>query len=116
MELNNNQLVKRYLALQSQNADYFKAIDTFVNTQVQALYDTLETTFADTVLIDIDDAMAYAKDQGQQLTDPASEETATVNYILKDLDSLGLLVEAQHNSDPNTIVGKINFGNQSRYY
>ncbi|WP_461214950.1 hypothetical protein [Lacticaseibacillus sp. GG6-2] len=115
MEIDNNQLVARYYDLQAQNAGAFAAVNDYIMSQLGELYDDLLVSFADTVVFQLDDAMAAAEKAGLKL-DPAEAEIAVTNYVLKTVDSLGLWIQPQEESDPNTIVAKLNFGNRSRYY
>ena len=115
MVIDNNHLVTRYYDLQAQNAAAFAAVNQYVNVQLEHLYAELATNFADTIIFQLDDAMAAAESAGMQL-DPAEEEIAVTNYVLKTIDSLGLWIQPLEESDPNTIVAKLNFGNRSRYY
>ncbi|WP_125703937.1 hypothetical protein [Lacticaseibacillus daqingensis] len=115
MEIDNNHLVTRYYDLQAKNGKVFKAVEAYVNGQVEAVFDQLKTHFVDTVTIDLEEAMQVAKDAGFNI-DPAELEIAVTNFILKDLDSIGLWILPSQQSDPNTIVARLNFFNHSRYY
>ncbi|WP_179394389.1 hypothetical protein [Lacticaseibacillus absianus] len=115
MEIDNNHLVTRYYDLQAKNAKVFKAVEAYVNTQVEAVYDQLKTHFVDTVTIDVEVALQAAKDAGFAV-DPAEAEIAVTNFIMKDLSSIGLWVLPSSQCDPNTIVARLNFFNHSRYY
>lgn len=115
MDIDNNQLVARYYDLQAQNASAFAAVNDYIQAQLGELYEDLKTSFSDTVVFQLDDAMAIAEKAGLRL-DPAEAEIAVTNYVLKTLDSLGLWIQPQEESDPNTVVAKLNFGNRSRYY
>lgn len=115
MGINNNQLVTRYYDLQAKNNKYFKAVEAYVNAQVDGLYEQLKTQFVDSVEFSIEDAMAAGAASGVTL-DPAEAEIATLNYVLKTIDSLGLWIRPLRESDPNTVVARLNFHNHSRYY
>ncbi len=115
MEIDNNQLVARYYDLQAQNTPAFAAVSEYVQTQIEALYEELKTSFADTIVFQLDNAMAAAEKAGLRLA-PAEAEIAVTNFVLKTIDSLGLWIQPQEESDPNTVVAKLNFGNRSRYY
>ncbi|MFD1429090.1 MULTISPECIES: hypothetical protein [Lacticaseibacillus] len=115
MEIDNNHLVTKYYDLQAKNAKVFKAVEQSVNDQVAALYRQLDSHFVDTLTLSIDDAVSVAKAAGLDI-DPAEAEIAVTNFILKDLTTLGLWIQPLEESDPNTIVAKLNFGNRSRYY
>lgn len=113
-EIDNNQLVARYFKLQQQNQPYFKAVKEYIDQQVHDLYVRLETTFQDTVMLSVQDAIAYALEQGQQLQPGTNVNLATLNFIIKSLDNLGILVEGGTHA-PDVIVGKLNFENRARY-
>lgn len=115
MGINNNQLVTRYYDLQAKNNKYFKAVEAYVYGRVDDLYAQLKTTFVDSVTFALDDAMAAGATSGVTL-DPAEAEVATLNYVLKTIDSLGLWIQPLEESDPNTVVARLNFHNHSRYY
>lgn len=113
-EIDNNQLVARYFKMQRENRPYFLAVKEYIDQQVNDLYARLETTFQDTVLLSVQDAIAYAADKGQALDPGANVNLATLNYIIKSLDNLGILVEGGTHA-PDVIVGKLNFENRARY-
>ncbi|WP_225046779.1 hypothetical protein [Lacticaseibacillus kribbianus] len=115
MEIDNNHLMTRYYDLQAKNAKVFKAVEAYVNQQVEATYTLLKDHFVDTITIDLEQAMQVAKDAGLAI-DPAEAEIAVKNFILKDLDSIGLWILPAAQCDPNTIVAHLNFFNRSRYY
>lgn len=115
MEIDNNQLVARYYNLQAQNTEAFTAVKLYIQSKLNDLYKELATSFADTVIFELDDAMTAAEAGGLDL-DPAEAEIAVTNYMLKTIDGLGLWIQPASESDPNTIVAKLNFGNRSRYY
>lgn len=115
LEIDNNHLVTRYYDLQAKNNQYFAAVERYVNDQVEKLYQDLATTFTDTIVFSIEDAIAAAEKAGFNI-DPAEEEIAVTNFMLKDIDALGLWIQPLEESDANTILAKLNFGNHSRYY
>lgn len=115
MEIDNNQLVTRYYDLQAKNSTALDAVRDYVNQKVAKLYAELATNFADTIVFSIEDAMAAAEGAGMAL-DPAEEEIAVTNYMLKMIDGLGLWIQPLEESDPNTIIAKLNLHNHSRYY
>lgn len=115
MVIDNNHLVTRYYDLQAENSAGFAAVNAYINKQLEGLYNDLKTTFSDTVVFQLEDAMAAGEAGGLNL-DPAEEEIAVTNYMLKTIDGLGLWIQPEQESDPNTIVAKLNFGNRSRYY
>ena len=114
MEIDNNQLVARYLKLQAANKAYFAAVKSYMNQQIADLYERLNTTFQDTVMLSVQDAIAYAKGQGATLEKGTNVNLATLNYICKELDNLGILIEANP-SAPDVILGRLNFENRARY-
>lgn len=115
MNIDNNHLLARYLDLVAKNRPYLNAVEAAMNKKVDALYQQLATTFADTITFSVDEAVAVAQQAGMAL-EPAEAEIAVVNFMLKYLNSIGLWIQPQAESDPNTIVAKLNFGNRSRYY
>lgn len=114
MEIDNNQLVARYLKLQHDNQPYFGAIKQYMNEQIKDLYDRLSTTFQDTVLLSVQDAIAYAAEKGYVLEPRINANLATLNYMVKNLDNLGFLIDGGAAS-PDVVVGKLNFENRARY-
>ena len=67
MGIDNNQLVARYFDRKADHAEFFKALETYLDDKLGQLYATLETTFADTVVLSVDDAIAQAIRPGQRL-------------------------------------------------
>lgn len=114
MEIDNNQLVARYLKLQAANKDYFAAVKDYVNQQVADLYARLNTTFQDTVMLSVQDAIAFAGQRGATLAEGTNVNLATLNFICKELDNRGILIEGGASS-PDVILGKLNFENRARY-
>ncbi|KRM55896.1 hypothetical protein [Lacticaseibacillus sharpeae] len=114
MEIDNNQLVQRYMKLQSANRPYFLAVKEYIDLQIGKLYKHLETSFQDTVTLSIMDAVEYAEGKGQKLPLNCNATLATQNYIFKCLDNLGILVEGNH-AARDIIIGKLNFENRARY-
>lgn len=114
MEIDNNQLVARYLKLQHANQPYFGAIKAYMDEQIGDLYERLTTTFQDTVMLSVQDAIAYAATKGYVLEPRINANLATLNYMIKSLDNLGFLVEGVATS-PDVVVGKLNFENRARY-
>lgn len=113
-EIDNNQLVARYFKLQRENREYFLTVKEYIDQQVKDLYDRLETTFQDTLMLSVQDAIAYAHGKEKFLEPGANVNLATLNYIIKSLDNLGILVEGGTHA-PDVIVGKLNFENRARY-
>lgn len=113
-EIDNNQLVQRYMKLQSEHRPYFLAVKEYVDIQIGKLYAHLETSFQDTVSLSIMDAIEYAEEKGEKLPLNINATLATQNYIFKSLDNLGILIEGNH-SARDIIIGKLNFENRARY-
>ena len=116
MGIDNNQLVASYFDRKADHADFFKALETYLDDKLGQLYATLETTFADTVVLSVDDAIAQAHQAGATIDDPAAEEIAAANYLFKELASRGLWIQSPDQTEPNTIIAKLNFGNRRTYY
>ncbi len=114
MEIDNNQLVQRYMKLQAANRPYFVAVKEYIDQQIAKLYAHLETSFNDTVTLSIQDAIEYAEEKGHKLDANMNVTLATQNYIFKSLDNLGILIEGNH-SARDIVIGKLNFENRARY-
>ncbi|WDF83103.1 hypothetical protein PQ472_02395 [Lacticaseibacillus pabuli] len=114
MEIDNNQLVARYYKLQHSNQEYFNAVREYIEAQIQGLYDRLETTFQDTVMLSVQDAIAYAAQKDVKLAQRVNVNLATLNFIVKTLDDLGILIDGGAKS-PDVVIGKLNFENRARY-
>ena len=116
MGIDNNQLVARYFDRKADHAAFFTALETYLDAQLGNLYATLNETFADTVTLSVDDAVAQAHAAGSSIDDPAAEEIAATNYLFKELASRGLWIQSPDQTEPNTIIAKLNFGNRRTYY
>lgn len=113
-EIDNNQLVQRYMKLQAANRPYFLAVKEYIDIQINKLYTHLESSFQDTVSLSIMDAIDYAADKGYKLDANMNATLATQNYIFKSLDNLGILIEGNH-AARDIVIGKLNFENRARY-
>ena len=54
MGIDNNQLVARYFDRKADHAAFFKALEAYLDDQINELYTTLNDTFADTVTLSLD--------------------------------------------------------------
>lgn len=116
MGIDNNQLVARYFDRKADHAAFFKALEAYLDDQINELYTTLNDTFADTVTLSLDVAIAKAHQAGAKIDDLAAEEIAATNYLFKELSSRGLWLQSPDQTEPNTIIAKLNFGNRRTYY
>ena len=116
MGIDNNQLVARYFDRKADHGAFFTALEAYLDDELGKLYATLNDTFADTLTLSVDDAIAQAHQAGAKIYDPAAEEIATTNYLFKELASRGLWLQSPDMTEPNTIIAKLNFGNRRTYY
>ena len=67
MGIDNNQLVARYFDRKADHAAFFKALEAYLDDQINELYTTLNDTFADTVTLSLDVAIAKAHQAGAKI-------------------------------------------------